>query len=198
MTRATLLDRLRADEAGAGITEFALIAPALLMSVFGLFELSHTVYTSTMLQGAIQQAARSSTIEGARVTEGDIDAEVTRAVRRIVPGATVLFARKAYTNFADVGRAEDFNDLDDNGTCGNGEPFEDANGNGVWDADRGITGNGGARDAVLYEVTVQYDRMFPVAEFIGFDPQVSMQSATVLRNQPFGPQNVPASVGNCA
>jgi hypothetical protein len=42
------------------------------------------------------------------------------------------------------------------GVCNAGEPFEDANANGSWDADQGKAGSGGARDAVLYEVQVTY------------------------------------------
>ena len=45
-----------------------------------------------------------------------------------------------------------------------GEPFEDANANGTWDEDRGSDGQGGARDAVLYVVSVSYRRAFGVGE----------------------------------
>lgn len=196
--KARFLSRLLADQQGTSITEFAMIAPALCMTLFGLFELSHTVYTSTMLEGAIQKAARNSTLEGAAIADGAIDTNVSRAVHRIVPGASIHFARKAYAKFADVSQPEDYNDLNENGICDNGEPFEDANGSGTWDEDRGLNGAGGARDAVLYEVTVSYDRMFPAAAVLGFAPTVTTQASTVLRNQPYSEQNERAGVGNCA
>ena len=166
----TILATLRDDENGLALTEFALIAPALCMTLFGLFELSHNIYTATMVEGAIQKAARDATIEGAGVYDGAIDQNVSRAVGRIVPEATLQFTRQSYTDFADVNRPEDYSDLNSDGTCNDNEPFEDANGNGTWDEDRGRAGNGNARDAVLYEVTVTYDRMFPVAAFLGFEP----------------------------
>ena len=56
---------------------------------------------------------------------------------------------------------------------------------------------GGARDAVLYDVTVTYPRAFPVMGLLGFSHTVSAQAQTVLRNQHYGPQNRPAGVGNC-
>lgn len=81
--------------------------------------------------------------------------------------------------------------------CSEGEPFEDANGNGLWDPDRGIVGQGGARDAVLYTVEVRYPRAFPVSGLIGLDPEFVSRAATVLRNQPFGSQETGAATGNC-
>ncbi len=191
--------RLWREEGGATVVEFALILPALMIVLFGLFDLSHNMYTVQMLQGAIQGAARDSTIEGAGGSEAAIDANVTRAVRAVAPGATVTFARKAYASFSEVNRPEDYDDANSNDTCDNGEPFEDANGNGSWDIDPGITGFGSARDAVLYSVTVTYKRAFPIAEFIpGQTGNFTLVSNTVLRNQPYAMQANPTpAIGNC-
>jgi Flp pilus assembly protein TadG len=178
------------DQDGVTVVEFALITPALLVLLFGLFDLSHNVYTAQMLQGAIQGAARDSTIEGAGGNQATIDANVTRAVQALVPGSTVTFARKSYATFSNVNRPEDFDDVNANDTCDNSEPFEDANGNGTWDTDPGIVGFGGARDAVLYTVTVHYKRAFPIATFIpGQSENFNLEATTVLRNQPYGMQN---------
>jgi hypothetical protein len=51
---------------------------------------------------------------------------------------------------------------------------------------------------VLYTVTVTYPRAFPVMKLLGFSPTVTARTRTVLRNQPYGPQNQAAAVGNCA
>jgi len=56
---------------------------------------------------------------------------------------------------------------------------------------------GSARDAVLYSVTVSYPRAFPIMKLLGFSPTVTTRSRTVLRNQPYGPQNRAMPVGNC-
>ena len=186
---------LRRDARGATIVEFALLAPVLLLTLLGLFDIGYNTYTSSVLQGAIVKAARGSTIEGAAPAK--LDARVEAAVRDIAPNATVTFDRKSYTSFSDVGAPEDFTDLDGDGICNNGEPFEDANGNGSWDADRGRSGSGGARDAVLYTVTVSYPRAFPLAKFIGVSDRHQAQSQTVLRNQPWDEQDTSVKVGNC-
>ncbi|MEY4237515.1 MAG: hypothetical protein RL339_116 [Pseudomonadota bacterium] len=194
------LGQLAADCQGATIVEFALITPVLLLTLMGLFDMAHNMYTAQMLNGAIQQAARNSTIEGAQSREAALDLIVTKSVKAISPGATVRFSRAAYRDFTSVGRPEDWNDIDNDGNCNNGEPYEDANDNSAWDRSPGSAGFGGARDAVLYTVTINYPRLFPVARLIpGQSEIMEMQSATVLRNQPFGAADTAAPVTrNCA
>lgn len=188
---------LRRDEGGATIVEFALVAPFMIVALLGVFDLSFNIYASSILKGVIQKAARDSTIQGATSREANLDARVTEAVRQVVPSASLAFERSSYTSFADVARPEDFTDTNGNGNCDDGEPFEDVNGNNIWDNDRGRSGFGGARDAVLYTVTVTYNRRFPMNDLIGLPATVTTDARTVLRNQPYSEQNVAATVGNC-
>lgn len=174
---------LSADETGATVAEFALLLPALATLLIGVFDLGYNMYAGTILRGVINEAGRDSTIEAA--TTGAIDQQVRTAVHDVIPGATLTFTRRAYSNFSDVSRAEDFSDLNTDGVCNNNEPFEDANGNGTYDADRGISGQGGARDAVLYSASMSYQRMFPLAGLIGISQTYELTASTVLRNQPF-------------
>ena len=174
---------LARDEDGATIVEFALIAPTLLLMLIGMFDISYNIYSTTLLQGSVQKAARSSTLEGA--SDRAIDARVRSVVRDLVPDAKIAFARRSYAQYSDVGRAEDFEDIDGNGRCNAGEAFEDANGNAYWDDERGADGMGGARDAVLYTVDVEYPRAFPLAAMIGISPVHRTRATTILRNQPF-------------
>lgn len=190
---------LRCDQRGATIVEFALILPALMVVLMGLLDFSYNMYTAQMLQGAIQDAARDSTIESAGVSEAAINARVTTAIRALAPGATPTYTRTAYSSFSGVNRPEDYSDLNTNDVCDNNEPFEDANGNGSWDVDPGAAGFGGARDAVVYTVSVNYRRLFPVFAFIpGQSETFTLASSTVLRNQPFGMQaNATPAIGAC-
>ncbi len=189
MTR--VWQNLARDERGVTIVEFAMIAPVLMLMLMGLLDLAYNMYTTEMLQGAIQNAARDSTIEGSSSNQAQLDAIVTKAVQAVAPGAVLTFDRRSYSSFTDAGRPEDYTDVNANGTCDAGEPYEDANGNGNWDLDRGTAGFGGARDAVLYTVTVTYHRPFPVAGFIpGQTKDFTLSAATVLRNQPYGQQSV--------
>ncbi|WP_225007356.1 MULTISPECIES: TadE/TadG family type IV pilus assembly protein [Novosphingobium] len=186
----------RAREA-ATAAEFALVLPVLVSVLMGMFDMGYNMWATTILQGAVQQAARASTLESASGQTATIDAKVTARVQQLVPSATLAFKRKAYTNFSNVSTPEDYTDTNANGACDNDEAFEDANGNGVWDADRGVTGLGGARDAVLYSATMSYPRAFPMAALVGLSSTVSTTATTVLRNQPFKLQEASTKVGNC-
>mgnify|MGYP000017651926 CR=1 FL=1 len=187
---------LAQDRRGATIVEFALVCPVLLLMLLGLFDMGYNYYVQSQLQGAVQQAARNSGIEGGQTDT--IDARVTQAVREIAPHAEVEFSRRSYASFSDVSQPEDFSDINEDGRCNDGEPFEDANANGTWDEDRGKVGVGGARDAVLYVVTVTYARQFAGASFVGLSDEVVTQATTVLRNQPYGEQEVSELIGTCA
>jgi hypothetical protein len=189
--------RLGRDTRGVTVVEFAIIAPALLMVLLGLFDTGYNLYAASVLDGATQKAARDSTIEGAETQGLAIDDRVTAAVHRIVPNAVVRFSRTAYRDYSDIHTPEDYTDVDKDGECDNGEPFEDVNGNGVWDSDRGADSMGGARDAVLYTVTITYPRAFPLMHLIGVPATVTAQTQTVLRNQPYGTQNRAVTVGKC-
>lgn len=194
--RRPLRDLVAANE-GVTIVEFALIAPVLLLSMMGVLDLAYNMYTTAMLQGAIQKSARDATIEG--VNPAQVDTRVENAVKTISPQADITISRMAYASFSDMSRSEDFTDSNDNGLCDAGEPFEDVNGNDKWDSDRGSEGQGGARDAVLYTVVVDSPRMFPVAGLINMPNTFTTTARTVLRNQPYGMQNQTApAVGNCA
>lgn len=199
MIRAAL-NRLRRDEGGATIVEFALITPPFLIMLMGLFDLAYNQYTSEMINGAIQKAARDSTIEGASGSQATIDASVTKAVQAVAPSAVMQFERRSYSDFANISRGEDFNDVDGNGVCDNGDPFEDVNRNSKWDASIGNTGFGGARDAVLYTVTATYRRAFPIYALMpGQTENFTLRASTVLRNQPYGAagEAVAPATGNC-
>lgn len=192
------LRRLFEERQGAAAVEFALISPVMVLVLMGLFDMGYTLYAGVMLQGALQEAARNSTVEGAAQALTTIDTAVENEVLRVVPNADLVFTRKSYSNFSDVGLAEDYTDTNGNGACDAGEPYEDANGNGAWDQDRGANGLGGARDAVLYTVTMTYRRPFPMASLIGLPENVTNEATTVLRNQPYDLQKSVAKLENCA
>ncbi len=195
--RAPWLD-LASDRDGATIVEFALILPPLLLTLLGLFDMAHNMYTAQMLNGVVQQAARNSTISGQKNASMQ-DTMVAKAVRSIAPGAKVQMQRLAYRDFTNVGRPEPWSDLNQDGKCSNGEPFEDMNKNKKWDKKPG-TGIGNAREAVLYTVTITYTRFFPIAAVLpGQSKTIKMKASTVLRNQPYatGKQTIPPT-GNCA
>lgn len=193
-----LFQRIIRDEQGVTIIEFAFVAPILCMLLIGLFDLGLQIYAQTSMTGALQEAARKSSLEPTVYSIDALDEEVEKSVYNIIANADVSFERKNYQTFSDINKPEDFTDSNNNGVCDDDEPFEDLNNNGNWDQDRGRDGLGGARDAVLYTVTASYDRILPLHNFINVSEQVEISATTVLRNQPYNAQSdrVP-EVGAC-
>lgn len=179
----TLLHRLKHDDRGATIVEFALLAPTMLVMMFGLFELGHTMYVQSIVNGAIQEAGRDSTVEKAKT--GQIEANVRKTIRNIAPGAKIEFQRQAYIEYSTIERLELFVDANGDGVCNDGELYEDLNGNGAHDKVTGKSGQGGANDIVVFRVKATYDRLFPMPSLSGWSKQTEVIGTTLLRNQPY-------------
>lgn len=183
MTRTLLRDRR-----GATLVEFAILLPVLLGLLMGLMDLCYQAYVQAVLEGAVQKAARDSTIEAADITT--IDDRVTKAVRQVAGKATVTPSRLFYASFALI-KPEDFEDANGNSRYDPGECFYDVNNNDRWDLDPGRAGQGGASDVTIYRVTVTYTRLFPLARLLGWSNQVVLNAATRFKNQPYGSQSIP-------
>ncbi|MEO1045071.1 MAG: TadE family protein [Pseudomonadota bacterium] len=186
---SALLRRLKRDERGTTLVEFAIIAPTFMLLLMGSFDLGYSIFLRSTLAGAVSDAARASTLESAPGSVSSIDAVVTSQMQKINSSASLTFERTSYYDFEDVARAETIIDDDGNGECDAGENFEDENGNGTWDADVGEAGIGGPRDIVLYRVTMEYPRIFPLYGLLGQSQTGSMQYESVLKNQPYGDQD---------
>lgn len=192
--RATALVR---DPRGATILEFGLISPMLCMVLMTCLDFAHSLYMQAVLQGAVQKAARDSSLQsGGDTTQQDtLDARVVGQVQLLNKNATVAITRRYYRTFstAAAAQAETFTDTTSgafaDGKCNNGEPYMDANNNSRFDRDGADQGQGGARDIVVYTATITYPRLFPVDKFIpGMSGANRFAATTVLANQPFGDQ----------
>ncbi|WP_197426310.1 TadE/TadG family type IV pilus assembly protein [Erythrobacter sp. CCH5-A1] len=193
------LRQLRDDREGVTLVEFAFVGPVLILMLMGLFDIAHTQYTSAVLYGAMQKAARDYTLESASTSATTIDTRVQDQIRSVMPnGATITFTKTAFDDFKNVNEREEYTDINNNGTCNGGEPYEDANNNGIWDVYRGANGLGGARDVMLYTTNVTYPRLFPMFGMIGLPTNVTLSATTVLRRQPFDQgSNLSPTVRNC-
>lgn len=205
LTATQLLQRLKPDRSGTTTLEFAFVGPVLFLMIFGIFDMAHTQYTSSVLHGAVQKAGRDLTLENATSRQVSVDARVRDQIASVMPaGATVTFEKLSHFDFADVKEPEPYTDQNGDGTCNNNEPYEEINEVAGWQNDRGKDGLGGARDAVLYTAVVTYPRLFPIHKLVelfgvnGMSPNVALEASTVLRNQPFDEQNARTNTpGNC-
>ncbi len=188
--------RLISEPKGAAAVEFALVAPVFLMLILEIFDLGQMAYGKSVLSGAVEKAARDSTLETTSTLQADT--MVKRAVLPIIPNADITTTRTSYYDFNDIGRAEKWNDGNNNGLCDNSESFVDENGNGDWDADIGIGGNGGASDVVVYTVNVTYSPIFRIPFFPQSWNERNLIAKAVRKNQPFATQErYGSSAGIC-
>lgn len=187
---------LRCDQRGVTAIEFALLGPVFIALLLGIYDMGYTVYLRSVLQGAVQKVARTATLETADTVKAD--AYVKDMVLGVMPGAQVVAKRVSYYDFADIRRAESWNDKNSNGVCDKSETYIDENRNGHWDPDVGTGDNGGAGDTVLYTVTVTYTPLFPNPFVSGSNNTRSMSASSVKKNQPYALQEKYGSaVGVC-
>jgi Flp pilus assembly pilin Flp len=197
MMRQPRLAALADNRDGAAAIEFAIVAPVFLLLLMGFLDIGQMAYSKAVLNGAVEAAARSSSLETGDTTVADN--MVKAAIAPILPNGAVVTSRKSYFDFTDVGRPEKFTDNNGDGTCNPGEPYVDENRSGQWEADIGKAGNGGAGDVVLYTVTVTYKPVFLTRSMMGYDTNRTLTAVGVRKNQPFAnQQGYGSSAGTCS
>ncbi len=202
-----LRDRLRSlmeNDDGVTVIEFALISGPMTLLLLGGLELGYDSYVRSTMQGALNDAARTATVESPVINfDGDtleerVEALIKAQVRHVAPNAEVNVTQKSYFDFSDIGNPEKLmTDKNGNGRYdpADGDCFEDANGNGVYDTDAGRENHGGADDVVLYTSEVTAPRLLPLDGFLpGVGPTIEFTIETAVKNQPYGKQATPAVI----
>lgn len=184
------LERLRRDERGSPIAEFAVVAPTMFLLLMASMDLSYRSYTTSLLEGELQKAARDSGMENQQANIDVIEAKVKKQVQLVVKNATFSPLRRSYTSYLN-NKPERFTDTNGNGIRDTGECYDDVNANGQWDTDPGNNGQGGANDVAAYSMTLTYPRLFPMYGLLGWPSTETITVRTFLRNQPYAAQNIP-------
>lgn len=184
-----LLRRLGRDSSAVTIVEFAMVAPVMLLLLLGLFDLGYRAYASSVLQGALHDAARMATVGGYSMDQ--IDARVKTRLSNFATRSTVTTAAASYYEFSGVSQPEKIvSDTVPLNAYNPGDCFEDVNGNNAYDTDRGRSGTGNADDIVRYSVTITFPRILPMGHLMGWGDTQTLTSNTVLRNQPYAGRNM--------
>ncbi len=183
-----IMDKLRHDESGSAITEFALTLPIFLTMIFGIFEIGYYFYLSTAIENAVLSASRFGITGG--VLDDAIDRETQ--VRDIVlsqtfgsldPSALEVETR-VFEQFSDIGEEpEPFVDDNGNGQYDAGEPFTDENGNGQYDDNLGEAGLGGSGDIVLYRIVYRGASLSGIGDLLA--DGYTITATVAVRNEPF-------------
>ncbi len=200
-----LIRRLRKNKSGIAIVEFAVLAPTFMLMLMAFYDFAHSLWAKSVIEGALQKAARDNGLNTTATTQTAIDTRVRELIKLTNRDATVQFSRRFYKNYMKASLKEHEPFIDSEQTvgpitwsrdnfCNHGEPYDDRNWNGVWDADGADNGQGGAQDDTIYTVTVSYPRLFPLHNFLGWSRTVSVSAATILQNQPWAKQTVYSTV----
>ena len=193
MTRLARLRALGRDIGGATIVEFAMILPVLCIMLLGTLDLGYRSYVNAIIQGSLHEAARMGTVGG--IPTSAIETRVRDRLRDFSRNATITVNTRSYSEFSGVRIPETITqDTAPNGSYNAGDCFEDANGNGSYDLDRGRTGMGAAEDVVHFEVTMTYPHIFPVGKLLGWPGNITVTQNTVLRNQPYAGRNTSVAI----
>lgn len=196
-----LLRTVKRDEQGATIVEFGFIALPMVLLLLGGLEMAYQAYARTVLQGALNDAARRAavenptfTVEGSTIEE-KVENEIKNQVGIVAVNSTITVDMESYFDFSSIGNPEKLM-TDNNGNgkydAEDNDCWEDLNGNEQYDTDAGTTGRGGSNDVVFYTANISMPELFPVSKFIGTDPTVDMTLKAAIRNQPYGTQATPA------
>jgi Flp pilus assembly protein TadG len=177
--------RLGRDEKGATLVEFAFVAPVLVLTLFGIFDLGYKSYVASVLQGALHEAARLGTV--GHKTTAQLDAHIQNRLVKFSRNATITITHNSYLDFSGVKVPETItSDTAPTGQYNVGDCYQDANANNQYDTDRGKAGMGNSEDVLHYSITINYPRLFPLARIVGWSATDTVTSSTVFRNQPYG------------
>ena len=179
--------RLRRDQGGATIVEFALIFPVFILAVFGIIETAMVLFISSSIEAAVLEASRfgaTGSLPPGVSREDRVLEIVGEKTYGLVDLDQADIQTLVYASFDDIGQPEPFEDDNLNTVYEDPEPFTDVNGNGVWDADMGAAGLGGPSDVVVYRVSYDWGVMTPLIRGVLGDSLRHISSVAV-RNEPF-------------
>jgi Flp pilus assembly pilin Flp len=189
------------NEDGIAAVEFALIAPAFLMLLLGVFDLGFGIYSKTVLQGAVEHAARQASLENTEwsVIEDRVKSQVIATIPGAETNTQISFNinPSVYDNYDDIIMPEDFTDSNGNGVRNPGECYIDRNGNRQYDTNVGIRGRGTGQDVIAITADVTYPRAMPLWGLIGMSQTQKLTIFTYIRNQPFNAKAVRAETRIC-
>jgi len=185
-----LFNRFGRSERGVAAVEWAFIGPVLILLLLIFIELSLMMFAHQMVEGGVRDASRwgitGQADAGGQSREEYVAKVIKENTMGLIDEADITVTTKIYPTFSDVGKGEPFNDANGNGKYDAGESFTDLNTNGVWDKDQGVTGAGGGGDIVQYKVAYKWSVLSPMLQpFADANGKFSFETAIVVNNEPF-------------
>jgi len=191
MIRGKLQEFFRQQD-GAATLELAFALPVLALLMVGMLEVAVLMFSQVAAEGGLRQASRygiTGNTESGSTREEQIVAIVLEHSYGLLDITSNDVEILVYPSFADIGEPEPLtNDVNSNGEydAGDGDTYDDVNGNAAWDTDMGDPGPGGSGEVVLYRLEYQWNFMTPIFRvFGGPDGAVNMHASIAVQNEPY-------------
>jgi Flp pilus assembly protein TadG len=207
---AARLRRFARDSEGATMIEFAFIFPIVLMITFGIMEISLCMASLVTLEGGLKEASRygitsqstappdSSKVPNAFKVGNDnrlmsIGYILNENTLDLIDLNQATITTNVYSSFSAIKDGEPFTDANANGIYDAGESYFDANCNGTRDsAGASGTGVGASGNIVVYTVNYNWRILTPIiGQWLGRpDPNnagkyiIPMSASIVVKNEP--------------
>lgn len=154
-----LIHRFRDNKEGLAAIEFAFILPAFLLLLFGTLEIAMVMFTLTLAEGGLREAARFG-VTGQEVDPAARQEKILEIISDHTHGLIdISEANVRVTVYPDF-----------SGEAGG----------------PGTPGAGDANDVVFYRLEYQWQYMTPVfAVFAGFTGPMEMTATVAVRNEPY-------------
>ncbi|MGB3723831.1 MAG: TadE/TadG family type IV pilus assembly protein, partial [Pacificimonas sp.] len=174
-----ILSRLKREDGGSYIIEFAVLALPMMTMLMGAVELGYMSYTAARVEGTVREVSRLSATgyfvtdestedaddsseggeedEDSAPTSLELIADFVAEDLAGIPGVRFDIDVRSYQDFQDIQNPEPITQDADpiGGAPGPGDCFIDVTENGVWDANiPGSVGIGGSEDIVYFGLTV--------------------------------------------
>ncbi len=175
---------------GAAMIEFGFVAPIFITLLIGIFEVGTMLVIQNSLDAAAREAARFG-LTGAGFKGSTRDKAIKNKVLDTIEFYSggmadlkkVKITVSAYEQLERIGQPEPFDDANGDGIWTLGEYYDDVNGNGTWDEDQGVSdsfGVGGS--AVMYVISYNWESVLPI-----FGGSVTLRGVSPVVNEYFNP-----------
>jgi Flp pilus assembly protein TadG len=182
-----ILRRLWSAREGAGMIEFALAAPVLLMALAAVIELAMIVGVNALLTWGMHEASRLDFTSGANLAashERRIAQRITESAFGIIDPGDVAITAEVYDDNGPVGALRALVETNvANRARASGEPSTGADANGRESMDpSGAAANGGV---IVYTATLAWPLITPLLDrMIGADGKVLLLARMTVENGP--------------
>ncbi len=187
------MQRLHRDRRGAAAIEYAIVSPVFLFLLFSIIEMGMIMLSATAIESATSIAARTARI-GDDGGTGDLVGFIREEVRArswgMVNADKILITTDLVTSYENLPKPEQClaTPTPPIGTCPPGEPFIDADGDGIYDGNLPALNLGTSSEIVRLRVYYPAHIFSPLTGALmeqTAEGEYLISSTTMVKNEPY-------------